>query len=253
MRVVAGRVQGPPPAAAARRADAADRRPRARGALLDPRRRRGRARARPLRRLRRARDRGALARRGRARRSSSSDARAVAAIQREPRRGRRRGGGQPRATRSRLARALTGARSTSCSATRHMIPRPASPQPLAELLPASLATDALIVTESDKRNPLELPCPLDRRADLRRHPDRDPPWPLEERRHGRLPRVLRPGDVRATSTSSAAAANVFDQVVVGVVNQPVRKQKTLFSAEERVRDSSRPRSRNTGQCAGKIL
>ena len=29
-------------------------------------------------------------------------------------------------------------------------------------------------------------------------------------------------------------AMVFDQVVVGVVNEPVRKQKTLFSAEERV-------------------
>jgi pantetheine-phosphate adenylyltransferase len=29
------------------------------------------------------------------------------------------------------------------------------------------------------------------------------------------------------------AANVFDRVVVGVVNQPVRKQKTLFSADER--------------------
>ncbi|TMK67185.1 MAG: pantetheine-phosphate adenylyltransferase [Actinobacteria bacterium] len=30
------------------------------------------------------------------------------------------------------------------------------------------------------------------------------------------------------------AAVVFDTVVVGVVNQPVRKQKTVFSAEERV-------------------
>jgi pantetheine-phosphate adenylyltransferase len=30
------------------------------------------------------------------------------------------------------------------------------------------------------------------------------------------------------------AAKVFDNVIVGVVNQPVRKQKTLFSAEERV-------------------
>jgi pantetheine-phosphate adenylyltransferase len=30
------------------------------------------------------------------------------------------------------------------------------------------------------------------------------------------------------------AASVFDQVVVGVVDQPVRKQKTVFSAEERV-------------------
>ena len=29
-------------------------------------------------------------------------------------------------------------------------------------------------------------------------------------------------------------ANVFDHVVVGVVNQPVRKQKTLFDAAERV-------------------
>ena len=28
-------------------------------------------------------------------------------------------------------------------------------------------------------------------------------------------------------------AGVFDQVIVAVVNQPVRKQKTLFSAEER--------------------
>jgi pantetheine-phosphate adenylyltransferase len=30
------------------------------------------------------------------------------------------------------------------------------------------------------------------------------------------------------------ASSVFDNVVVGVVNQPVRKQATLFSAEERV-------------------
>ena len=29
------------------------------------------------------------------------------------------------------------------------------------------------------------------------------------------------------------ASNVFDRVVVGVVNQPLRKQKTLFTAEER--------------------
>ena len=29
-------------------------------------------------------------------------------------------------------------------------------------------------------------------------------------------------------------AEVFDRVIVAVVNQPVRKQKTLFSAEERV-------------------
>jgi pantetheine-phosphate adenylyltransferase len=31
------------------------------------------------------------------------------------------------------------------------------------------------------------------------------------------------------------AARVFDKVIVGVVNQPVRKQQTLFTAEERKR------------------
>ena len=31
------------------------------------------------------------------------------------------------------------------------------------------------------------------------------------------------------------ASGVFDTVVVGVVNQPVRKQRTVFDAEERVR------------------
>jgi pantetheine-phosphate adenylyltransferase len=31
----------------------------------------------------------------------------------------------------------------------------------------------------------------------------------------------------------ARAANVFDRVVVGVVNQPTRKQATVFNAEER--------------------
>jgi pantetheine-phosphate adenylyltransferase len=30
------------------------------------------------------------------------------------------------------------------------------------------------------------------------------------------------------------AAEVFDHVIVGVVNMPVRKQKTVFTAEERV-------------------
>jgi pantetheine-phosphate adenylyltransferase len=32
----------------------------------------------------------------------------------------------------------------------------------------------------------------------------------------------------------ARTANVFERVVVGVVNQPVRKQKTVFTAEQRV-------------------
>jgi pantetheine-phosphate adenylyltransferase len=45
------------------------------------------------------------------------------------------------------------------------------------------------------------------------------------------------------------AANVFDNVVVGVVDQPVRKQKTIFSAEERVAF----RGRGIPACAGKTL
>jgi pantetheine-phosphate adenylyltransferase len=32
----------------------------------------------------------------------------------------------------------------------------------------------------------------------------------------------------------ARAANVFDRVVVGVVNQPTRKQQTVFTAQERM-------------------
>ena len=42
------------------------------------------------------------------------------------------------------------------------------------------------------------------------------------------------------------AADVFDQVIVGVVNQPVRKSKTLFSRGGARRRSSRTRPRNLG-------
>ena len=63
-RVIAGRYGGRRLQAPRGRRDPPDRRPRARGAVLDPRRAgAGRARARSLRRLRRARARGALARR----------------------------------------------------------------------------------------------------------------------------------------------------------------------------------------------
>ena len=48
------------------------------------------------------------------------------------------------------------------------------------------------------------------------------------------------------------AANVFDNVVVGVVNQPVRKQKTVFSAEERVAFIEAEVAEYP-QCAGKTL
>ena len=40
------------------------------------------------------------------------------------------------------------------------------------------------------------------------------------------------------------AASVFDRVIVGVVNQPVRKEKTLFTADERQRFIERAISDN---------
>ena len=48
------------------------------------------------------------------------------------------------------------------------------------------------------------------------------------------------------------AASVFDHVVVGVVNQPVRKQKTVFTAEERVAFIEAEVAK-LRQCAGKNL
>ena len=48
------------------------------------------------------------------------------------------------------------------------------------------------------------------------------------------------------------ASHVFDQVVVGVVNQPVRKSKTLFSRGG-ARRLHHHRDRGIGQCAGKTL
>ena len=88
------------------------------------------------------------------------------------------------------------------------------------------------MTESDKRNLIELLFPL-----LRERTYGDTRIAIhgrrEERRHGRLPRLVRPATFGHLDIIGRAA-NVFDNVVVGVVNQPVRKRQTLFTAEERV-------------------
>ena len=47
-------------------------------------------------------------------------------------------------------------------------------------------------------------------------------------------------------------SQVFDQVIVAVVNQPVRKQKTALQRSGAVRDD-RGGDREFAQCAGKIL
>ena len=77
----------------------------------------------------------------------------------QPRRAGARGARGPR-RRPAFPRARPGGRSTSCSATRHMIPAPASPDRSPSACRRLLADDARIVTESDKRKPLELPFPL---------------------------------------------------------------------------------------------
>ena len=78
-------------------------------------------------------------------------------------------------------------------------------------------------------------------------------------RHRRLPGHLRPGDQSATSTSSPAPPRSSSRVVVGVVNNPMRKEKTLFTAEERkafIEDGDgRPRQRRGAdllQPAGRV-
>ena len=54
------------------------------------------------------------------------------------------------------------------------------------------------------------------------------PWPPADRAAGAAAAPPAGSDI------IGRAANVFDNVIVGVVNQPVRKQKTLFDADERV-------------------
>ena len=56
---------------------------------------------------------------------------------------------------------------------------------------------------------------------------------MSDGRTADLPGQLRPGHQRPPRHHRAAPRSVFDRVVVGVVNQPVRKQTTLFTAEER--------------------
>ena len=122
--------------------------------------------------------------------------------------------------------------------------------PLSERLPAVLSDDARIVTESDKRTPLELPLPLVPSASTATPGSRS----MAAERNGGT--AVCPGSYDPITFGHldiiGRAANVFDSVVVGVVNQPVRKQKTLFDAEERV-GFIEARGRGIRQCAGKTL
>ena len=77
----------------------------------------------------------------------------------EPRRGRGRGGAQPPGRAGVHRPGVSGPYDlVFCDPPYDSGPRIAGP--LAERLPALLSEDARIVTESDKRNPIELPFPL---------------------------------------------------------------------------------------------
>ena len=100
--------------------------------------------------------------------------------------------------------------------------------PLAERLPALLSDDARIVTESDKRNPIELPSRSSASGRTAIPGSRS----MAAEKNGGT--AVCPGSYDPVTFGHldiiGRAANVFDNVVVGVVNQPVRKRRTLFTA-----------------------
>ena len=171
--------QGAQAARARGRRHAADRRQRARGALLDPRPGGRTARARPLCGLGRARDRSAVARRGVGDVRRRRRARRVAAI----RANLDATGEEAEVAASDVIEWLRAAggsdgHSTSFSAIRPMMRRPASRRRSPNCCRAwrrraSPHRDRILQAESARARPS-----AHRRADLRRHPDRDPPWPL---------------------------------------------------------------------------
>ena len=93
---------------------------------------------------------------------------------------------------------------------------------------------ARVVTESDRRAPLDLPLPVDTRTPLRRHPDPHPPgMSTDDPRIAVCPGTYDPitrGHIDVITRTSA----LYDEVIVAVVNHPVRKGKTLFDTEERL-------------------
>ena len=112
---------------------------------------------------------------------------------------------------------------------------------LAADLAAVLAPGARVVTESDRRAPLDAAeLPTDRRAPLRRHAD---PHPRSRLMTPTNRVAVCPGSATTRSRNGhldviGRAAEMYDEVVVAVVNQPVRKSKTLFTPRSGWRSSS---------------
>ena len=176
MRIVAGSSAGG--ASPCRRTrHAPDERPRARGAVLDARAARRRARARCVRRAP-GRSGSRRSRAGRRARCSSSG----------PPRGRRRAGEHRRS--GPVRGTGSGRPAPLASGDPHSTRRgdaydlvfldPPYRQPPASGRSSPRCSrrcwpGARVVTESDRRAPLELPLPVDTRPPLRRHPDPHPP------------------------------------------------------------------------------
>ena len=120
---------------------------------------------------------------------------------------------------------------------RSRVPRPALPAcrragaELSEALRGVLAPGALVVTESDRRDPLALDLPL---TDERRYGD------TLIRIHDHLIHRIAvcPGSYDPITNGHldiiARAAMLFDEVVVGVVNLPLRKGRRCSDVEERL-------------------
>ena len=90
------------------------------------------------------------------------------------------------------------------------------------------------MSESDRRAPLELTLPMTDERTIRRHPH---PHPWHLTRQAKHIAVC-PGSYDPITYGHvdviSRAAEIFDELIVSVVNASVRKDRALFQAEERV-------------------
>ena len=125
--------------------------------------------------------------------------------------------------------------------------------PLSEALPGDAPRRGSNRDRIRQAQPADTAAATPGRADLWRYPDSDS-LDVNASRNGGTAVV--PGSYDPVTFGHidiiTRVANVFDTVIVGVVNQAVRKGKTVFSAEERV-CIYRVRGGGIPQCAGKTL
>src|SRR5436190_8502781 len=216
----------PPAQGSARARRAPDRRPRARGAVLDPRPARGPGRARSVRRNGRARHRGAepRGRLVRVRRHRH------APVGSQPAHARNRRRGAPCTG----AERAEGGRSIRSRAPRSAIPRCRAAGTGAHGGAAAGAQPVRTGGERERPAPTVGPrAPAQRRTPLWRHLD---PHPHRMSPESRI--CVCPGSYDPITNGHLdiiqRAAELFDEVVVAVVNLSTRKNMPLFGIEERI-------------------